>query len=82
MTGNILTAAGRRVACLAAAGQTNAETAAELFTGQRTVEAHLSRACRKLGVRSRTELCRTLVSLAPPRFPLTFRTSRLGYLRD
>jgi DNA-binding CsgD family transcriptional regulator len=57
-----LTAAERRVADLAAAGRTNTEIAAELFMGQRTVEAHLYRAYRKLGVRSRTELCRMLVS--------------------
>lgn len=56
-----LTAAERRVADLVAVGRTNAEIAAELFMGQRTVEAHLSRAYHKLGVRSRTELCRVLV---------------------
>jgi DNA-binding CsgD family transcriptional regulator len=59
-----LTAAERRVAQLAAAGRTNPEIAAELFMGQRTVEAHLYRAYRKLGVRSRTELCRMLLSPA------------------
>jgi DNA-binding CsgD family transcriptional regulator len=31
------------------------------------VEAHLSRVYRKLSVRSRTELCRALVSPTPPR---------------
>ena len=61
-----LTAAERRVADLAAGGRTNPEIAAELFMGQRTVEAHLYRAYRKLGVRSRTELCRLLVSPDPP----------------
>jgi len=60
--GSDLTAAERRVADLAAGGRTNAEIAAELFMGQRTVEAHLYRAYRKLGVRSRTELCRMLVA--------------------
>lgn len=60
--GSDLTAAEQRVADLAAAGRTNAEIAAELFMGQRTVEAHLYRAYRKLGVRSRTELCRMLVA--------------------
>ena len=62
----VLTAAEQRVAGLVAAGRTNAETAAELFMGQRTVEAHLSRVYHKLGVRSRTELCRMLASPAPP----------------
>jgi DNA-binding CsgD family transcriptional regulator len=61
-TGSDLTAAERRVADLAADGRTNAEIAAELFMGQRTVETHLYRAYRKLGVRSRTELCRMLVA--------------------
>lgn len=61
-----LTAAERRVADLAAAGRTNTEIAAELFMAKRTVEAHLYRAYRKLGVRSRTELCRMLVSPDPP----------------
>ena len=65
--GPVLTAAEQRVADLAAAGHTNAEVAAELFMGQRTVEAHLSRVYRKLGVRSRTELCRMLTSPGSPR---------------
>jgi DNA-binding CsgD family transcriptional regulator len=67
--GPVLTAAEQRVADLVAAGHTNPEIAAELFMGLRTVEAHLSRVYRKLGVRSRTELCRMLLSVAPPRVP-------------
>jgi DNA-binding CsgD family transcriptional regulator len=51
-----LTETERRVAELAAVGRTNREIAAELFMGVSTVEAHLSRVYRKLGVRSRTEL--------------------------
>jgi DNA-binding CsgD family transcriptional regulator len=57
-----LTAAERRVAELAADGRTNAGIATELFMAQRTVEAHLSRVYRKLGVRSRTEMSRQLPS--------------------
>jgi DNA-binding CsgD family transcriptional regulator len=53
-----LTAAERRVAELVAAGRTNREVAAELFTTVSTVEAHLTRIFRKLDVRSRTELAR------------------------
>jgi DNA-binding CsgD family transcriptional regulator len=68
-SGPVLTAAEQRVANLAAAGHTNPEIAAELFMGRRTVEAHLSRVYRKLGVRSRTELCGTLISNGPPQAP-------------
>jgi DNA-binding CsgD family transcriptional regulator len=51
-----LTETEQRVAELAADGRTNKEIAAELFMGVSTVEAHLSRIYRKLGLRSRTEL--------------------------
>jgi DNA-binding CsgD family transcriptional regulator len=53
---NDLTAVEQRVAGLVAAGQTNREVAAALFTSVRTVESHLGRIYRKLGIRSRTEL--------------------------
>jgi DNA-binding CsgD family transcriptional regulator len=53
-----LTAAESRVAALVAAGRTNREVAAELFTTVGTVEVHLTRVYRKLGLRSRTELAR------------------------
>jgi DNA-binding CsgD family transcriptional regulator len=46
-----LTESERRVAELAAKGHTNKQIAAELYMGQSTVEAHLSRVYRKLGVR-------------------------------
>jgi DNA-binding CsgD family transcriptional regulator len=55
-----LSPAERRVVELVAAGRTNREVAAELFLGERTVEKHLSNVYAKLGVRSRTELVRTL----------------------
>jgi DNA-binding CsgD family transcriptional regulator len=55
-----LTAAESRVAALVAEGRTNREVAAALFLGERTVETHLSHIYAKLGVRSRTELARTL----------------------
>ena len=61
-----LTAAERRVAELVAAGRTNREIAEELFMGQRTVEAHLARMYRKVGVHSRTGLSRALSSHEPP----------------
>ena len=45
---------------LAAEGRANKEIAAALFVSERTVESNLTRAYRKLGVRSRTELARRL----------------------
>jgi len=51
-----LTAQELEVAMLVSRGSTNREAAAALFLSPKTVEAHLSRTYRKLGVRSRTEL--------------------------
>ncbi|HYI20738.1 MAG TPA: AAA family ATPase [Solirubrobacteraceae bacterium] len=55
-----LTETERRIAELAAVGRSNREIAGELFVSERTVESNLTRAYRKLGVRSRTELARRL----------------------
>jgi len=55
-----LTPAEQRVAALVAEGHTNREVAAALFLGERTVETHLLHVYAKLGIRSRTELARTL----------------------
>jgi len=55
-----LTETERRIAELAADGRSNREIAGELFVSERTVESNLTRAYRKLGVRSRTELARKL----------------------
>ena len=44
------------MALLVAEGATNRETAAALFLSPKTVEFHLGKVFRKLGVRSRTEL--------------------------
>jgi DNA-binding CsgD family transcriptional regulator len=57
-----LTATERQICELAVAGLRNSEIAARLFLSGKTVEANLSRAYRKLGVRSRTELARHLAS--------------------
>jgi len=43
-------------------GLNNVEAAAALFVSRKTVEAHLTRAYRKLGIRSRTELTRLLIT--------------------
>jgi DNA-binding CsgD family transcriptional regulator len=57
-----LTPTEEQVARLVADGKTNREVAAELFLSRRTVEDNLSRIYRKLGVRSRAELARSLAS--------------------
>jgi DNA-binding CsgD family transcriptional regulator len=51
-----LTAAEERVARLAASGLTNRQVAGSLYLSPKTVEVHLSRVYRKLGIRSRAEL--------------------------
>jgi DNA-binding NarL/FixJ family response regulator len=51
-----LTPVEQRIAALVAVGQTNREVAATVFMSVRTVESHLGRIYRKLGIRSRTEL--------------------------
>lgn len=64
-----LTAQELQVALLVAEGATNREVAAALFLSPKTVEFHLGHVYAKLGVRSRTELARTLpdrqTSLSP-----------------
>jgi DNA-binding CsgD family transcriptional regulator len=55
-----LTPSERRVSELAASGMSNKEIAAVLFVSVYTVEAHLSSAYGKLGVRSRTQLAARL----------------------
>jgi DNA-binding CsgD family transcriptional regulator len=51
-----LTASERRIAHLAAAGQTNRDIAQALFVTPKTVEVHLSHTYQKLGLRSRSQL--------------------------
>ena len=55
-----LTPSERQVTDLVVAGRSNKEIAAALFVSVYTVEAHLSHAYAKLGVRSRTQLARRL----------------------
>lgn len=58
-----LTAQELQVALLAARGQTNREIGAGLFLSPKTVEHHLSRSFRKLGIRRRSELAGVLGSV-------------------
>jgi DNA-binding CsgD family transcriptional regulator len=51
-----LTATEDLVARLAASGRTNREVAASMHVSPKTVELHLGRAYRKLGIHSRAEL--------------------------
>jgi DNA-binding CsgD family transcriptional regulator len=48
-----------QIARSVADGASNSDTAAALFLSQKTVESHLTRIYRKLGVRSRAELARS-----------------------
>jgi DNA-binding NarL/FixJ family response regulator len=59
-----LTASERRVADLAAEGQTNKDIAQLLYVTPKTVEVHLSNTYRKLGIRSRRELVEALAAPA------------------
>ena len=55
-----LTPSERRVAQMAADGQTNREIAQALFVTPKTIEMHLSKAYRKLDIQSRSQLARAM----------------------
>jgi class 3 adenylate cyclase len=64
-SGDELTPQELQVALVVAEGVTNREAGARLFLSPKTIEVHLSRAYRKLGVRTRTELAHAL-AVSPP----------------
>jgi len=53
-----------QIALLVAEGRTNKQVAHAIFLSTRTVEFHLSRVYRKLGVANRTELTRLMASMS------------------
>ncbi len=55
-----LTPSERRVAQMAADGQTNREIAQALFVTPKTIEMHLSNAYRKLDIQSRSQIARAI----------------------
>jgi DNA-binding CsgD family transcriptional regulator len=62
--GERLTPQELQIALLVTQGRTNAEIGRAIFLSTRTVEFHLSRAYRKLGISSRTELAGRLAGAA------------------
>jgi DNA-binding CsgD family transcriptional regulator len=64
-----LTAQEARIAQLVGSGASNAEVAAQLYLSPRTVEYHLHKIFRRLGVSSRTQLARALLELQDTETP-------------
>ena len=61
-----LTPQEMQVALIVASGASNRDAAARLFITPKTVEAHLTRVYRKLGVRSRVEMVHRLAAYDAP----------------
>jgi DNA-binding CsgD family transcriptional regulator len=61
-----LTPTELRITQLVGEGRTNREVADALFVSVKTVEANITRIFHKLGVRSRAELIRTVITTAEP----------------
>jgi DNA-binding CsgD family transcriptional regulator len=58
--GELLTSQEAEIARLVAEGSSNRQVAAQLFISQNTVEYHLQKVFRKIGVSSRTQLARAI----------------------
>jgi len=58
----VLTTQEAQIAGLVSEGLSNSEFASRLFTSPATVDFHLRRVFRKLGVASRTQLANTLMA--------------------
>ena len=63
-----LTTREREVALLAASGASSKQIAARLIVSKRTVDSHLDRVYRKLGVSGRDQLAEALTTFDPARF--------------
>ena len=79
-----LTPSELRVIRLAAEGRSNREIAHELYVTLKTVEGHLSRAYRKLGIEGRAQLSRLLEERqgCPPSSERQIASTTLGFARQ
>jgi DNA-binding CsgD family transcriptional regulator len=71
-----LTAQEAEITRLVVEGASNRQVAAELFISRNTVEYHLQKVFRKIGVRSRTQLARVILNGASTNQPAGFLIGR------